>query len=233
MTAVLPTKSSGSVSWHEVETVYRRGSYLRVVTGLFVLWVWHTFPRLGWRDAWLVGVGILGTDMMAWGVRRWVSFTWLVWGTVLADAVMAFAAVWAFSLSPTTNAPALLTLVPLEILAYRRHWHHLLGAWGYLLVSGLGFFLLPAPTGHGAILPLTRVVFWVVADGILLGGATVLLGISCPERPSGVSRLTPREQEVFQLARTGLTVNEIAEKLHIEVSTVKTHLHHIHQKLGH
>jgi LuxR family transcriptional regulator, maltose regulon positive regulatory protein len=46
------------------------------------------------------------------------------------------------------------------------------------------------------------------------------------------SRLTPREREVFQLLRQGLTNRQIAKLLFIEESTVKVHTHHIYDKLG-
>jgi two-component system, NarL family, nitrate/nitrite response regulator NarL len=44
--------------------------------------------------------------------------------------------------------------------------------------------------------------------------------------------LTPREIEVAQLLDEGLTNNEIAVRLQLELSTVKLHVHHILRKLG-
>jgi len=44
--------------------------------------------------------------------------------------------------------------------------------------------------------------------------------------------LTPREQEVFELLRNGLSNREIATILFIEESTVKAHAHHVYDKLG-
>ena len=44
--------------------------------------------------------------------------------------------------------------------------------------------------------------------------------------------LSPRELEVFELLRNGLTNREIAKLLYIEQSTVKVHAHHIYDKLG-
>ena len=44
--------------------------------------------------------------------------------------------------------------------------------------------------------------------------------------------LTPREKEVAQLARSGLSLREIADQLIVTVGTVKTHKHNIVTKLG-
>jgi DNA-binding NarL/FixJ family response regulator len=49
---------------------------------------------------------------------------------------------------------------------------------------------------------------------------------------SGLSLLTPREFEVLQLVEQGLANREIAERLSIEVRTVKNHIHAILGKLG-
>ena len=44
--------------------------------------------------------------------------------------------------------------------------------------------------------------------------------------------LSPREHDVFELLRAGLTNRQIAKLLFIEESTVKVHAHHIYDKLG-
>jgi DNA-binding NarL/FixJ family response regulator len=44
--------------------------------------------------------------------------------------------------------------------------------------------------------------------------------------------LTPREKEVLDLVRQGLTNREIAHTLWIAESTVKVHIHHVLEKLG-
>ncbi|MCL7453222.1 MAG: response regulator transcription factor [Anaerolineae bacterium] len=46
------------------------------------------------------------------------------------------------------------------------------------------------------------------------------------------STLTPREREILELIGEGLTNQEIADRLVIEVGTVKNHVHSILQKLG-
>jgi DNA-binding NarL/FixJ family response regulator len=46
------------------------------------------------------------------------------------------------------------------------------------------------------------------------------------------ARLTRRETEISDYLRSGLSNKEIASRLHIEVATVKNHVHHILEKLG-
>jgi DNA-binding CsgD family transcriptional regulator len=47
-----------------------------------------------------------------------------------------------------------------------------------------------------------------------------------------IPALTPREQEVLQLAAHGRRTREIAELLNVSASTVKTHFEHAYEKLG-
>ena len=52
------------------------------------------------------------------------------------------------------------------------------------------------------------------------------------ERPGLADRLTAREREILELIDAGLANKEIARRLHIELATVKNHVHHILEKLG-
>jgi DNA-binding NarL/FixJ family response regulator len=45
-------------------------------------------------------------------------------------------------------------------------------------------------------------------------------------------RLSGREREILELIDAGLSNKEIAQRLHIQISTVKNHVHHILRKLG-
>jgi DNA-binding NarL/FixJ family response regulator len=49
--------------------------------------------------------------------------------------------------------------------------------------------------------------------------------------PPPPSILTMREEQVLELAATGLTIAQIAGRLHISHSTAKTHLLHVYEKL--
>lgn len=57
-------------------------------------------------------------------------------------------------------------------------------------------------------------------------------GHPIPDDEDRVSLLSPREREVYDLLRTGLTNPQIAKLLYIEPSTVKVHTQHIYDKLG-
>jgi LuxR family maltose regulon positive regulatory protein len=65
-------------------------------------------------------------------------------------------------------------------------------------------------------------------------GLAATLGLKPPPREaqSSAEPLTPREREVLELVRQGLTNREIARTLWIAESTVKVHIHHVLAKLG-
>lgn len=54
-----------------------------------------------------------------------------------------------------------------------------------------------------------------------------------PGQPSSplLARLTERETEILQLIGTGYSNQQIADALHVTVSTVKTHINHLFRKL--
>ncbi len=64
----------------------------------------------------------------------------------------------------------------------------------------------------------------------LLRRVAALAGASRPAR-HGLPTLTGREHQVVALIETGLSNKEIARRLHVEVATVKNHVHNILKKL--
>ena len=56
-------------------------------------------------------------------------------------------------------------------------------------------------------------------------------GVSTPPPETAWALLTAREREILEIASEGLTNKEIAQRLHIELATVKTHMHNILEKL--
>lgn len=56
--------------------------------------------------------------------------------------------------------------------------------------------------------------------------------IARAEKDAPVEALSAREMDVFRLMQAGLTNREIAEKLFVEVGTVKRHVHSILGKLS-
>jgi len=70
-----------------------------------------------------------------------------------------------------------------------------------------------------------------VADGLVWMPPTVQTEFARQESSSG-KELTPRESEIVRYVASGLRNTEVAERLSITESTVKTHLNNIFQKLG-
>jgi DNA-binding NarL/FixJ family response regulator len=54
---------------------------------------------------------------------------------------------------------------------------------------------------------------------------------ACQPRHQALAQLTARQRDVLSLLGDGLSNKEIARELHIEVATVKNHVHHILEKL--
>lgn len=61
---------------------------------------------------------------------------------------------------------------------------------------------------------------------------TGLAGAVMRRASTAASHLTPREQEILELLADGLNAGEIAHKLYLGESTVKTHIAHLYEKLG-
>jgi DNA-binding NarL/FixJ family response regulator len=80
----------------------------------------------------------------------------------------------------------------------------------------------------------------VAALRALIGGQThlppevqrALMNVLRQPAPPPSPHLTAREEQVLELAATGLTVFQIATRLHISHSTAKTHLLRVYEKLG-
>jgi two-component system nitrate/nitrite response regulator NarL len=51
-------------------------------------------------------------------------------------------------------------------------------------------------------------------------------------KQTDVPVLTPREQEILHLIAAGKSLPEIAKELYLGVTTVKTHVQHLYEKLG-
>jgi DNA-binding NarL/FixJ family response regulator len=53
-----------------------------------------------------------------------------------------------------------------------------------------------------------------------------------PSEPALPDGLTPREAEVLTLVAAGLSNSEIAERLYVNESTIKSHINHLFAKTG-
>lgn len=112
-----------------------------------------------------------------------------------------------------------------------------LDAYAYAaLQAGASGFLLkttPAPSLHAAIRSVAA------GDALLAPSVTrrlverfVRLPPPTADRPPALGRLTDREVDVLRAVAHGLTNAEVASKLYLGESTVKTHLNKILAKLG-
>ena len=99
--------------------------------------------------------------------------------------------------------------------------------------GALGYFPKTAPRTY--LLEAIR----KVADGIpyLPAGIAVKLfkgirGLKGPARNTSDETLTPRQEEILALMGEGRSDQEIGKMLHLEETTVRSHVHHIIQRLG-
>jgi DNA-binding NarL/FixJ family response regulator len=101
-----------------------------------------------------------------------------------------------------------------------------------LRAGASGFVLKDDPPEH-----LIAAVRTVAAGDALLSPSVTrrviarFTRIPRPAPPAGLAELTAREREIFRLIADGLSNAEIAERLFISDTTVKTHITHILRKL--
>lgn len=80
----------------------------------------------------------------------------------------------------------------------------------------------------GTLLSQDQQAFLDLIEEVLLKTTTpFLIKMSSPEL-----RLSPQETQVARLVRDGKSNKEIAELLHLSISTILTHRHHVRAKLG-
>lgn len=83
-----------------------------------------------------------------------------------------------------------------------------------------------AAVGRGEMICTPRMA------AVLVGHIATLAGARETGASSARSALTPREVEIVGLIDRGMSNKEIGRALHIEVATVKNHVHNVLEKLG-
>ena len=108
-----------------------------------------------------------------------------------------------------------------------------------VIEAGLhGALAVPAPFGDEvlAVLAFATQDEVKMTDRLLLSlvGIGYEIGYFLAQRRGAFKPplLTPRELEVLQLATAGFSGGDIAGKLQLRESTIKTHFEHVYQKLG-
>ena len=100
--------------------IYRGGLVLRGLMAGLLFWVSIQFPHSTWNHAWMVAAtlalvdGVAALIVLRWpdGILRVIPYT------VVADGAIGWGVAWAYSQSPHTLVPGLLTLYTHEILTY-------------------------------------------------------------------------------------------------------------------
>ena len=99
------------------------------------------------------------------------------------------------------------------------------------LKAGANGYLLKSNSSEAVI----RSIIEVVEGGVPMTGQIARRVIEAFRTPQphemGESQLTSREKEILQHLAQGYSNKEIAAKLELSVSTVRTHIEHIYEKL--
>ena len=212
-------------------TIYRGALILRGLAAGLLLWVSVQFPRSTWDHAWLLAVTLVILDgFAALTVRRWPHrLTTIIPNTVVADGLVGWGIAWAYGQSPHTMAPVLLTVFTQEILTYYPTRRGAAGAGIYIVVTNSLLSIVPGVRA-ASLWPWSVALYWTVADALIL--SALLLPLRWPRRLPALTALTAREQQVHDLLMAGWSTAQIAETLHIDAATVRSHIAHIHRKWG-
>jgi DNA-binding CsgD family transcriptional regulator len=105
------------------------------------------------------------------------------------------------------------------------------GACLLVLLRGHPWYTEPAHVARLALF-LLEGMFVAALAFVVRVAATLSPRVQPGAEDLGVDPLTSRELEVLSLAATGLQIHEIARQLFVSRETVKSHLAHVHAKLG-
>ncbi|MCY0909343.1 MAG: LuxR C-terminal-related transcriptional regulator [Sulfobacillus thermotolerans] len=238
MTAVLPHMhpggSSSSVEFPpgDFYWIFSRGLALRGIVSIFLWWNIMAFPGKSLPHAWLSAFVVSAADILAWLLHRHHASSVILLAviTTVFDLVLGLVVLTEFSITLASNAPALLPLIGIELIAY----YNGVGYWIAVTYCSIAVLTLwPFPSRPLTSLAVSHMAFWLIVNFLVLSAAATLRHrASVVEVHDALGSLTSREREVYGLLQSGLSQREIGDQLHIERSTVKTHVQHIRQKLG-
>lgn len=216
---------------------------VRGLVALILLWSGWAFPTAYHHADIRLAAGVmLGYNVVLFVGRRLSAFSktlefWPVFALVCDFAVAELVLV------EYSHSPGALVWVFLPLLAYEAwaYW----GGPGLMMGTSMTVLMVLAngwlvrSLWHQSV-PVADLIFWAV---FLIVMSVVPLGIM--ELPpvnskdvrvaplaSFLDKLTPREREVYECLGKGLSASDTARALHIELSTVKTHIKSICNKFG-
>ena len=231
MTAVLPNSRGDAPSplYNHYHWIYTRGLFLRAIVSFFIWWNIMTFPQQSLPHAWIAGLLLLVVDALAWWVRWHNRTAIILWAMLTSafDLILGLVALTDFSGTVQSSAPALLPLIGIELIAYWGWVGHWI-AFIYSTIAIVTLWSFPRPQ-HSSGFSADQIIYWLVVNFLVISSVAVLLHRS--GSAAHTAGLTTREREVYSLLKAGYSQKDIAEQLHIERSTVKTHVQHIHHKV--
>lgn len=219
--------------------VYRNFSLMLIFRAGFIdilLWSIRAFPQRDTILLWaLAGIGIF-EELVLGTLWRFTKETpaWLpclAAAAFLLDGGIGGAAFCLLMISSHPIVPMLLQFLTFEGFAF---WDFIGAVTGFLLSTVI--LVIGWGIDHQT---LSQLILW--------SGSSLMMGflpISVMSRPHSSPHspvehssrpdetLTPRQNEIYELWRSGLSQNEIAERLMIEIGTVKTHIHQIYKKFN-
>ena len=214
---------------------------IRFVVGIFLVWAGSTFPSMDHHaNINLVGLVIIAYNV---GLSLWryvpisnVNIAILQVTAAVLDFASAQLIVIEYSHTPHSVAVVFLPLLAYECWTF---W----GITGLVAGSVMTIFItldyewIKGAVWHHYASPSTA-LFWIVFLLIMAVGpvgAMLPRGVNPSQQhvpTQAYAKLTPREREVLDLVVQRKSLREIAEALHIEMNTAKTHAKNICQKFG-
>lgn len=213
---------------------------VRFLIAIFMVWAGSTFPSMHNHDnirllALLTIVYNVGLAVLYRSTEDFRASLRLL--AVLLDFTVVELVIAEYLRTPYSSAILFLPVVVYECWAY---WEGpgVLGGMTATLIISLADWWMKQAVWHQTV-SMAAMLYWAIFMAIIVGVPIGTALMREPEfrrlsqtAPQPSVKLTPREQEIYELVRSHKSLAQIARVLHIEPSTVKTHAQNICRKFG-